>query len=178
MAEFKISIGMNTNTIKDNIDKLPNVSDKTKLLILNFCKNDLDGKVSNDIELTILNSWANGSTKVPMPQKPSEISKSSYQAQEKYNSKSSKIYSYLTAKDVAPDVFSYWKDRNRAETHIQSYNREFNDLLIDKDVDGYADERHYYSGGDPRYCDADYYIDKNLDGKMQQVDHNDIDNYY
>ena len=178
MTEFKISIGMSTNTIKTNIDKLPNVSDKTKQLILNFCKNDLDLKVSNDIELAMLNSWANGSTKVLMPQKPSEISESSYQSQEKYNTKSKKIYSYLTAKDVAPDVFSYCKDSNKAVTHIQSYNREFNDLLIDKDNDGYADERHYYTGGDPRYSDGDYYIDENLDGNMQQVYRNDIDNYY
>ena len=178
MTEFKISIGMSINTIKNNIDKLPNASDKTKQLILNFCENDLDHKVSNDIELAILNSWANGSSKVPMPQKPSEISKSSYQTQEKYNTESRKIYSYLTAENTAPDVFSYWKDRNRAELHIQSYNREFNDLLIDKNGDGYADERHYYTGGDPRYWDGNYYIDKNLDGKMQQVNSNDIDNYY
>ncbi|MGN0030864.1 MAG: hypothetical protein ACI37Q_02790 [Candidatus Gastranaerophilaceae bacterium] len=176
MTEFKISIGMSTNTIKSNIDKLPHVSDKTKKLILNFCKNDLDHKVSNDIELAMLNSWANGSSKVPMPQKPSEISKSSYNIQEKHNTKSIKTYSYLTAKDASPDYFSYINYGDSAETHIESYNRKFNDLLIDKDGDGYADERHYYNGGDPRYSGADYYIDKNLNGNMELTDKNDI--YY
>ena len=63
---FELRIGMTTQQVMSNISRM-NATDKTKQMIINFCNNDQDKKISNEIELAMLNSWANGSEKVPMP---------------------------------------------------------------------------------------------------------------
>lgn len=52
-----------------NISRM-NATDKTKQMIINCCNNDQDKKISNEIELAMLNSWASGSERVKMPTKP------------------------------------------------------------------------------------------------------------
>lgn len=63
---FKLTIGMTTQQVMSNISRM-NATDKTKQMIINFCNNDEDKKISNEIELAMLDSWANGSEKVKMP---------------------------------------------------------------------------------------------------------------
>ncbi len=63
---FDLRIGMKTQQVLSNINRM-NTTDTTKQKIINFCNRDHDKKISNVIELTMLQSWANGSDKVPMP---------------------------------------------------------------------------------------------------------------
>ena len=63
---FTLKIGMTTQQVLSNISKM-NTTDSTKQKIINFCNRDHDKKISNVIELTLLQSWASGSEKIPMP---------------------------------------------------------------------------------------------------------------
>ena len=48
--DFEFRIGMTTQQVMSNISRM-NVTDKTKQMIINFCNNDQDKKISNEIEL-------------------------------------------------------------------------------------------------------------------------------
>ena len=65
---FELKVGMTTQQVLQNINRW-NTTAKTKQFIINFCNSDHDKKITNDIELTMLNSWASGSEKVKMPDK-------------------------------------------------------------------------------------------------------------
>ena len=66
MADFGFKIGMSVNEVKTLLAKVK-VTNETKSLILSFCENDLDKKISDDIELNLLNTWASGEKEINMP---------------------------------------------------------------------------------------------------------------
>ena len=169
MTEFKISVGMSTNTIKNNIDKLSNVTNKTKQLIFNFCKNDQDHKVSNEIELSMLESWANGSEKVKMP---------TPEGMQKLETNTPIGYSFFGL--INENKSLYRASKNRLFQLYQNYaasshyadgtaNSPILDVLNDKDQDGYADSRFTI------YSKEIYNTKHNNESKETTYEDNDLD---
>lgn len=128
MGEFKINIGMSTSDIMKNINNLKNSTKTTRQNIINFCKQDVDGKVTNTIEYTMLNAWISGSEKIPMPQKP--VEQGYKYIDDKYvNSQNDTFYQKTRSQNTNDNLFIY-------ET-----KDGYCDTLADSDNDGYADNR-------------------------------------
>jgi len=143
---FGLKIGMTTQQILSNINRM-NTTDKTKQNIFNFCKYDSDGKITNIIELTMLESWANGSEKVPMPKT-------------------------LEQYDGFGDGFKEVK--KCSVTNGEPGNK---DVLIDSDKDGFADSRRAYTTkiGQNNGRKLWLFEDKNLNGILEYNDFWDLD---
>ena len=160
---YFFNIGMTKNEVLSKL-KNTNATKETKQLIQNFWKSDHDGKVTNEIELTMLEAWANGSTQVPMPTLfggkpfreceykfgPSEIHQKMYVSGSQKDIP--KSYDDLEAFDtlivgtecshfsdslnVGCKSFVTW-DSNLLE------NENIRDILKDNNMDGIADIRLY-----------------------------------
>lgn len=155
---FNISIGMSTQSIMGNLCKIKGATDKTKQMIINFCTSDLDGKVTNDIELSMLNAWANGQEQVPMPQKPS--------GKGWVKNTGDETTRYYKGNQVFEYGIDIYKGKS-IRTDIMEAGNIYSDTLIDEDQDGYADKRFTSSkltGKTVKEAFLNYY-DQNLDGK-------------
>ena len=136
MSEYGLKIGMKLSEVKSLLAKT-NATDKTKKLIIDFCNNDIDGKITDDIELHMLNTWASGQDKIPMP----------------------KLESVGTTSRIFKSAVGYLgidtvteRDSDSKTAHIQTEepmfggaftNIEFkNSYLYDRNGDGYADKYH------------------------------------
>ncbi len=64
MANFNLSVGMNKEQV---LQMAKNLSESTRAKVINFFNNDIDSLISNENELSILNSIFDGSGKVRMP---------------------------------------------------------------------------------------------------------------
>ena len=170
MVDFKINIGMSTNTILNNLDKLTNATNKTKKLIFNFCQNDQDKKVTNEIELAMLDSWASGSEQVKMPsaKKMQEV-KNQPIGYELMGSDKGRTHVYRASNNR---LFGTITNNNAniayASHKINSKNFSKIDYLCDKNKDGYADYRitreNCYTDNNA-YSELDvHYTDDNMDG--------------
>ena len=171
---FELKIGMTTQEVLQNIGKL-NTTAKTKQFIINFCNNDQDKKITNDIELAMLNSWANGSEKVKMPpKKPSgkgwetsdgvfyertlRDSKGNGYAEETYDSQKRGDKKGRFTLWMYNDAMKYWDNPKKNPT---IYPR---DQIFDTNNDGYADYR-VYGTDNARTGVSTFIYDNNLDGK-------------
>ena len=130
------------NDIMKNINNFNNTTKITKQNIINFCKSDKDGIVTNTIEYTMLNAWVNGKEKISMPQKPIE-------AKLDYDK-------------------TYKNERDNLNATLFIYRKEdgYTDILIDKDGDGLADARQLNDS----YINNPWVqrFDNNLDGKFDE----------
>lgn len=142
------SIGMTKQAVLSKLDGTK-ASAKTKQSIQNFWKTDEDGKITNEIELAMLDSWANGSEKVKMPTRgEKEISKDVLR-----DSEYETITHEYTSGSGKGDVFVSCKDfcEKKIIQHTVFWNRygsEYHDYLTDNDGDGYADNRMISKGVD------------------------------
>ena len=168
MADF-FSIGMTRSEAMSKLDTTQ-ATDKTKQYIQNFWNTDKDGKVTNEIELAMLNSWASGSEKVKMPTKGkgnkpihTDIFGDGSRT-EIWESKSNK-------RPIPKDYKSVKYDSLNVVTGDLS-NTSWNDgkaedVLLDLNGDGYADKRKYFENWqsvNPSH------IDKNMDGNLLDID--------
>lgn len=140
MTDYGLKIGMTTSEVKALVAKT-NASDKTKQFIFNFCNNDLDGKITDEIELHILNTWASGQEKIPMP---------------KLNDKEGILEQYISQPEIESAARRI--ECNNGKHQTISYSS-----LRDYDKDGYADKySSYYTPENVQH----HGIDRNLDGNF------------
>ena len=131
-------IGMSTNEVKSLLAKTQ-ATEKTKQLIINFCNNDIDHKITDEIELHMLNTWASGQEKIPMP-KYEQVGKVAHFLKA--------ASSYLGIDAVLERNCNNKTSHIRTEesavggalTHIEFKNS----YLHDNDGDGYADKYESY----------------------------------
>ena len=155
MTDFKITVGMSTQSLLQNLNSLPNLSDKSKQLIINFCNNDKDKRVTNEIELAMLDSYVKNQEKVSVP-KPDGM-------KDITGTKEEKNYSYIGSYRK-----TYKASNNRILGFSENgfvYNNTANnpnrlDVLVDSDTDGFANYRITIESVDG----GDAYYDDNLDG--------------
>jgi len=158
MSDFKITVGMSTQGILQNLNSLQNLSDKSKQLIINFCNNDKDKRVTNEIELAMLDSYVNNQEKVSMPKPVGLRDITGTKEAKKYSS----IGSLASQK-------TYKTSNNRAlcfsENGLFVYNSSLGctklDIFADFDKDGFADYRLTSDSSDNEGIS---YYDDNLDG--------------
>ena len=159
MGNFKITVGMSTAEIMKNINNLSNVTKTTRQNIINFCKSDTDGIVTNTIEFTMLNAWGNGKEKIPMPQKPVETGYKFFD--NKYvNAQNNTEY----IKSVC--IYGGLDPSKNADTFTYQNKDGYSDILMDRDGDGYADYRQV----DDSHSNNPWVqrFDTNLDGKFDE----------
>ena len=137
------SIGMTKQAVLSKLDGTKATA-QTKQLIQNFWKTDADGKITNEIELAMLDSWANGSEKVKMPTRGRElINKGS----NPYDRKEV-VFNYTSSSAIEGDRLTFDTYRvgdkyyDAASWCKKDCTRQ--DILIDKNRDGYADKRVYF----------------------------------
>lgn len=165
---FKLTIGMTTQQVMSNIDRM-NATDKTKQMIINFCNNDEDKKISNEIELAMLDSWANGSEKVKMPSADGKKRISSKEAITRgviFDKIDNKASYYRGARNSVFGTLTRDGSAVAYSSRYINYNPTV-DELRDTDNDGYADLRFTSSNESPDYNTEIYttYADTDLDGK-------------
>lgn len=167
---FELRIGMTTQQVMSNISRM-NATEKTKQMIINFCNNDQDKKISNEIERAMLNSWASGSEKVKMPtadgmkQVKGEPVGYSFMFDKNgthgqlYRASNNRLLGIITGKN----------DTNITYTSHYSNNSSYRiDYLEDRNNDGYADVRNTFLASEKE--DEDFHVtstshsDSDLDG--------------
>ena len=128
------SIGMTKQAVlsKMSLDST-NSTTKTRQLIQNFWKTDDDGKIMNEIELAMLNSWANGSEKVKMLTFSEENLKS--------NSINAGCAEFFDAGPEKKDLLFLERSGSATTAHWWQKGALRQDFLIDEDSDGFADRR-------------------------------------
>ena len=168
---FELRIGMTTQQVMSNINNM-NATDKTKQLIINFCNNDHDKKITNKIELAMLDSWSKGSEKVKMPTAKDITKVDENTARNKgfsiiIGNESTKAKLYQVNNN---EIFGVIKDNYNHDVY-SSHKHSYMDEMRDANVDGYADERKLFSStyiNDNKYIETEY-IDENLDGTFDKV---------
>ena len=163
------SIGMSKSEVISKLDSTQ-ATEKTKQYIKNFWNTDRDGKITNEIENAMLNSWASGSEKVKMPTqgvlKSSETKFNNGGVVYKYQSHSGNKYT-LTVWDNRESFIMYGNKKISTPdmTVIWSGNGQ-DDRLFDRDGDGYADLRECYPNEsvNPEFKDA------KMDGNLNKVE--------
>ena len=171
MVQF-FSIGMTKSQAMAKLGSTQ-ATEKTKQFIQNFWNTDKDGKISNEIELTMLESWASGSERVKMPtkgkgNKPLHTNIFSDGTTTEY------WESQTNKRPIPSDVERATYDRlsviktPKSSTGMSSVSwcdGKVEDRLLDLDNDGYADEREYK---DDCWSVKRQNEDKNLDGNLEQ----------
>lgn len=160
---FDLRIGMTTQQVMSNINNM-NATDKTKQLIINFCNNDHDKKITNKIELAMLDSWSKGSEKVKMP--TSEGMKEHKWPHLDEENKNTKYYraenrelSFRTDENGLSCAAYTWRVYNPNE-------KTYTNVLNDSNSDGYADDRilNEYNRINENHDILTAYCDYDLDG--------------
>jgi len=155
MGNFKINIGTSTADIMNNLKNLSSATNSTRQKIINFCKSDVDGIVTNTIECTMLNTWAGGKEKIPMPKKPLEDGYKYINGKYK-NTQNNTIYNI------------YGGGNSRDNFTLFEYEKKdgYRDILDDRDGDGFADVRQVNDS----YISNPWVqrFDENLDGKFDR----------
>ena len=169
MVNF-FSIGMTKSEVMSKLGSTQS-TEKTKQFIQNFWNTDIDGKVTNEIELAMLDSWASGSERVKMPTKGAKKI-----AQDTVFDKST--VHYYSSKSGAKHTFTFW-DGNAAKgdcMDIATWNGNGQeDKLFDLDGDGYADVRDFKTDAwdvNPSHTDENMdgnLIDKKSTTKIQKI---------
>lgn len=176
--DFEFRIGMTTQQVISSISRT-NATDKTKQMIINFCNNDQDKKISNEIELAMLNSWASGSEKVKMPtaDRMNKVNISQVSARAVGVNDDGTHYKYYRTNNKNR-FLGISSDNSIVHTTIDIYNHNSKtnkctnvmDTLTDNNSDGYADIRstHYSNSNNEDEDEETFfetnYIDNNLDG--------------
>lgn len=163
--DFVLKIGMTTQQVMQNIGNM-NANDKTKQLIINFCNNDHDKKITNEIELAMLDSWSKGSEKVKMPtaegmtEVPNgvpPITLADAKEEKMYRASNNRLFG--TIKGGMDSLIACVTNKGYTNT----------DALFDNNSDGYADWRvtsyvkEYYNNNEGDVILTTRYGD-NLDG--------------
>ena len=162
--DFEFRIGMTTQQVISSISRT-NATDKTKQMIINFCNNDQDKKISDEVELTMLNSWASGSEKIKMPAEPKDKPLSV----ETYKYRTLKTYKAGNADKIS---FARFTNGTNVFTSFPATQSKYDtqNQLIDTDGDGYADRRETTYDDYTGYGDNTIirYYDNNLDGSYDK----------
>ena len=159
MVEF-FRIGMTQKEVMSRLSSIhssdPNKDVKTRKWFNNFWSKDYDKKVTNEIELEMLNTWALGSKNVKMP-----VSKSDIIDRTRGNLGYTSIHRnvYLSESDDCQGVDSFSRihycDKEIKSplenschdvarwSRIQKQNEIIIDELVDNDMDGIADVRYF-----------------------------------
>lgn len=155
---FELKIGMSTQQVISNISSMK-ANDKTKQFIINFCNSDEDKKVTNEVELAMLDSWASGLEKVKMPTKGKGVKPLHVEVFSDGTNVS--YWESGSNKSVIKDLDGNY-DRLVLDGHSANWsNNTTSDELTDLDDDGYADVRKYK----PDIFKINLFKeDKNLDG--------------
>ena len=157
------SIGLTKTEV---LSKLPatSVTVKTRQFIENFWNNDADGKITNEIELAMLESWASGSEKIKLPvrgkgEKP--LAKNVFS-----DGTTVEYWESLSNKSIIRDLDGNY-DRLVLDGHTANWsNTKSSDELVDLDDDGYADYRKYK----PDSFSINFFKeDRNLDGNWDNL---------
>jgi hypothetical protein len=146
------SIGMDLQklqtTLKNEFDS-GNIERKKYVSIMNFIEKDIDGTITNENELAMLEGFYNGS-KIKMPKYDSETSRTSTC---KYDYKGITVEEYLEDKDLdgmadyfRRDVYGKEKDERWSITKKLGLNEPRIDLYvnIDANLDGKMDNWLYW----------------------------------
>ncbi len=150
-------IGMKIEQVLNQVQSgQTKVNDKTKELIFNFCQNDTDGVISNGNELAMLNAWASGSEKVPMPKHK--------EAQTAEFVEGHEHHSVMFEHDQENNLFTTYEPGAVLTSPMRGKDRDLKDILRDTDGDGFADERSILKGSALAGTEHLIMEDKNLDG--------------
>lgn len=146
MEKF-FNIGMTKQAVLSKLDKTK-ATTQTKQLIQNFWQTDKDGKVTNEIELAMLNSWANGSEKVKMPTRGEKLEVSAHGHSESRPNDpnlTTKIYTSGSGEKDSLVIERNEKDGKYYDS-VSWYKNDATrqDFLHDMNLDGYADRRVYF----------------------------------
>ena len=137
---------------------------KTKEFIENFWNNDSDGKITNEIELAMLESWANGSERIKLPAKgkgDKPLVKNVFS-----DGTTVEYWESLSNKTIIKDLEGNY-DRLVLDGHSANWsNSKSSDELVDLDDDGYADYRKYKPDS---FSINSFKEDKNLDGNWDNA---------
>ena len=174
MTDF-FSIGMTKSEVMSKLGSTQ-ATEKTKQFIQNFWNTDRDGKITNEIEQTMLNSWASGSEKVKMPtQGAQKINESKYDnggVVYRYRSQSGNKH-ILTVWDNTKSFTMYnGKKYYTPDMLVTWHGNGQQDELFDKDGDGYADRRDVNMNFDKDINTT--HIDEKMDGNLAEWDPNKI----
>ena len=158
MVNF-FSVGMTKSEVMSKLGSTQS-TEKTKQFIQNFWNTDIDGKVTNEIELAMLESWASGSKKVKMPTKGSKL------ISEGPHTDNGLVISDYQSHSGTKDVFEIVKQMTRGITMMVTATWNGNgqtDTLFDLDGDGYADVRDFKTD---EWNVNPSHTDKNMDGNL------------
>ena len=167
-------IGMPLLDIMNLLDKV-NLQEKFRNNILNFCKQELqngDSKITNEIELAMLNAWINNSDKINMP----ELLSDKYKLIDVYTEKNeheTKTFEEFIAYDKTYYLRCITRDINNVVTKVSLSHKNASfidmiknggteDIMIDYNNDGYANSRTIIKK--QNNC-IDVINDINIDGK-------------
>ena len=154
---FELRIGMTTQQVMSNINNM-NATDKTKQLIINFCNNDHDKKITDSVELAMLDSWSKGSEKVKMP--------------------TAEGMTEVTSRNLQENVKEYRKGNNYLQitndsdgVYLATYlaNGNVTNVLGDTNKDGFADYRllNIHKDINTNHERLTTYCDNNIDGVFE-----------
>ena len=143
MSSINFEVGMSINEVI-KLAKSAKVSNEIKTLIFNFCNQDLDEKITDDIEIHILKTWFSGEKRIKMPG-----IKGNWNALAKCGSA---IASYFGKDEVEKRAWESSDGRKYEQitTWEYGFGGLFNpgniteSMLVDNDNDGLADS--YYTG--------------------------------
>lgn len=132
-----LEIGMSMNAVKAYIGK-SKLEQNTKKMIIDFCSKDLDGKITDNIELYILNNYISGKKDINM----SKLKDKCAATGENVQTLLGKAYKYMTGKPVT--LTNGNNDLCTAQTEIKSFGglsqkSKNNTLIQDTNKDGKAD---------------------------------------
>ena len=182
-----LSIGMSKAQVMQGLKNV-NLTASIKEKIGNFWANDRDGKITNEIELAMLDRWASGSEKIKMPtssKEPFKVNQTNYGSVSVFSktyvsdSNNGIIYSPETADRFTRTHYSD-RDASASEnacstraTWLHEENGKVTvDMLFDEDCDGIADGRAIiideYDVNNKNVLNSERYEDKNLDGKLEE----------
>lgn len=171
----ELCIGMPLICLMDLIDN-KKVQPKYKEMILNYCKQELelgDSKISNELELSMLNAWFKNTSKVKMPKISDKFELiSTFSTQQKDITKIFEKYKYI---DGTYYIKCTYKDLKGKTVQTQLAHRNVTmeeiltqggveDILFDTNNDGYANSRMIEKSD--RNMQSENFSDLNLDGRF------------
>ena len=152
------------------------IKENFKENILNFCRQELengDNKITNEIELSILQAWFNNEDKINMPELSldkyalvnvfSEKKKNELKVYEKFAAQDSAYYTKCTTKNLDGEIIKTSISYKTSSFANIALSGGTEDYIMDNNNDGCANSRMIIKTNDGS---VDILNDIDLDGKM------------
>ena len=170
----ELYIGMPLLDIIDLLERI-NIQESFKNNILNFCRQELqngDSKISNEIELAMLNAWINNSDKINMPELLSDKYKLTDVYTENKDSET-KTFEEFIANDNTYYLRCITRNADNIVTKVSLSHKNVSfiemiknggteDIITDYNNDGFANSRTLIKKQNNK---VDMINDINIDGK-------------